>query len=81
MSNFTAKHEKYAIYLQELSIQPSVRPYDEERPHSQWCRISCRFDGDVKSGLGKFVKIDKKLKDDKNVEAVKTKWQVEEINF
>ena len=26
-----------------------------------------------KSGLGKFVKIDKKLKDDKNVEAVKTK--------
>jgi hypothetical protein len=31
--------------------------------------------------LAKFVKIDKKLKDSKNVEEVKTKWQIEELNF
>ena len=34
-----------------------------------------------KSGLAKFVKIDKKLKDSKNVEEAKTKGQIEEINY
>ena len=34
-----------------------------------------------KSGLAKFVKIDKKLKDSKNVEEAKTKWPIEEINY
>jgi len=34
-----------------------------------------------KSGLHDLIKIDKKKKDDKNVEVGETKWQVEEINY
>jgi len=34
-----------------------------------------------KSGLAKFVKIDKKPKDSKNVEAAKTKWLIEELSY